>query len=297
MRYHHQFTGQTEGIRPTAPVRWRGLDGLMGVFWEAEGDAGGRGYYVSANPRVSVFFTNVSSIRVANRDSAVPRTGRPMGRAFYVPAGVPMWTSFTASLSFSHVDIHLNPERMVQLLAPAIGRGAALEVLGQPVELEETQDLELLARLLVGEITAPRRHGLHAESLAGSLVTGVLDLDRAGGAGREDGRLTRRQMRKVVAAFEGAGGRRLRVAEMAAAVNLSESWFSHVFKNTTGLTPLQWQLRQRVRLAQELFADSTLSIAEIADHLGFSDQAHLTKVFRQFIGETPAAWRRNRQAG
>lgn len=296
MRYHHQFTGQTEGIRPTTPVRWRELGGLLGAFWEAEGDAGGRGYYLSTNPRISIFFTNVSSIRVANEDSTVRRAGRPMARAFYVPAGMPMWTSFTSPLSFSHLDIHLNADRMVQFLAPAVGRPAALEILRHPAELAEARDLELLARLLVDEITTPTRHRLFAESLAGSLVAGVLDLDRPG-TGRGDGRLTRTQMRKVVASFEARGGRRLTVAEMAESVGLSESWFSHVFKNTTGLTPLQWQLKQRIRLAQNLLADGTLSVAEIADHLGFADQAHLTKVFRQVAGETPAAWRRGGTAG
>lgn len=291
MSYHHQFIGQTEGIRPIAPVRWRGLDGLMGAFWEAEGEAGGRGYYLSANPRISIFFTNVSSIRVANQDGAVRRTDRPLARAFYVPAGMPMWTSFTSSLSFSHLDIHLNAERLVKFLVPAIGRSAALEVLGRPAELRETGDIELLARLLVDEITTPTRHGLYAESVAGGLIAGVLDLDRTE-TDRGEGRLTRRQMRKVVASFEAGGGRRMTVAEMSECVSLSESWFSHVFKNTTGMTPLQWQLKQRIHLAQKLLAEGALSVAEIADHLGFADQAHLTKVFRQFAGETPAAWRR-----
>lgn len=297
MTYHHKFTGETEGIRPTAPVKWRGLDGLMGAFWEAEGDAGGRGYYLSANPRISIFFTDVSSIRVANEDGAAPRAGRPMARAFYVPAGVPMWTAFTSSLAFSHLDIHLDADRVVKFLSPAIGRPAALKALARPVEVEDTRDIEALARLLVAEVATPTRHGLYAESLAASLITGVMDLDsaRAGRGERAEGRLTLAQMRKISARFEAGGGRRLTVAEMAEAVGLSESWFSHVFRNTTGMTPLQWQLKQRVDRAQALLAYGGLSIAEVADRLGFADQAHLTKVFRRYAEATPAAWLRARQ--
>ncbi|MEX2518882.1 MAG: AraC family transcriptional regulator [Paracoccaceae bacterium] len=295
MSYHHQFTGRTEGIRPTALVRWRSLDGLMGAFWEAEGDAGGHGYYLSANPRISIFFTDVSSIRMANQNSTDWRPGRPMSRALYVPAGMPMWTSFTSSLSFSHLDIHLNPDRAVKFLTPALGRRAAKEALSRPAELHETRDIEILARLLVDEITTPTRHSLYAESLAGILIAGVLDLDGTR-TDRAEGRLTLSQMRKIVANFETGGGRRLTVAEMAETVNLSESWFSTVFKSTTGITPLQWQLKQRIDLAQNLLTDDALSIAEIANRLGFSDQAHLTKVFRQFAGETPAAWRRAHQS-
>lgn len=296
MSYHHGFTGRTEGIHPTAPLRWREFDGLISAFWEAEGEAGGGGYYISANPRISIFFTDVSSIRVANRNGAVRRTGRPMARAFYVPAETSMWTSFTSPLSFSHLDIHLNPEKMVKFLTPSLGRSAALDVLRRPAEVEETRDLEILAQLLVDEVTMPAHHDLYAENLAGSLVAGVLDLGERR-AYRADGRVTCAQMRKIVAKFEAGGGRRLTVAEMAEAVGLSESWFSHVFKNTTGMTPLQWQSRRRIDLAKTLLGEGVLSISEIAGRLGFSDQAHLTRVFHQVEGETPAAWRRAQQAG
>lgn len=295
MSYHHQFTGRTEGIRPVAPMRWRGFEGLISAFWEAEGDAGGRGYYLSANPRISIFFTDVSSIRVADREGEIRRAGRPMARAFYVPADAPMWTAFTQPLAFSHLDVHLNPDRLLKLLAPSLGRAAALDVIRRPAEVEDTSDLECLARLLVDEVTVPTRHDLYAESLAFSLVAGVLDLEGEG-RDRAEGRLTRWQMRKVVARFEAGGGRRLTLAEMAEAVSLSESWFSHVFKNTTGMTPLQWQSERRIALAKTLLGEGVLSISEIAHRLGFSDQAHLTRVFRQVDGETPAAWRRARQA-
>ncbi|MBK1696604.1 AraC family transcriptional regulator [Rhodovibrio salinarum] len=295
MSYHHQFTGHTEGIHPTAPLKWRVFDGLASAFWEAEGEAGGKGYYISANPRVSIFFTDVSSIRVTNQNDAVRRTGRPMARAFYVPAGTSMWTSFTSPLSFSHLDIHLTPEKMVKFLAPSLGRTAALAVARRPAEVDEPRDLEMLARLLVDEVTNPARHDLYAESLAGSLVAGMLDLGERRTT-RADGRLTRAQMRKIVARFEAGGGRRLTVAEMAEAVGLSESWFTHVFKNTTGMTPLQWQSTRRIDLAKTLLGEGVLSISEIADRLGFSDQAHLTRVFNQVEGETPAVWRRAHQS-
>ena len=47
-----------------------------------------------------------------------------------------------------------------------------------------------------------------------------------------------------------------------------------------------------IDLAQKLLVESELTIADIAAQLGFSDQAHLTKAFRQVVGGTPAAWRR-----
>lgn len=294
MSYRHQFTGRTVGIRSTAPVQWRQFDSFMAAYWEAEGDLGGNGYYVSANPRISVFFTDVSSIRIdgaAGGAGPVQGPARPMTRVFYVPAGLPMRTAFTAPLAFSHLDVHFELHKAVDLLSPAIGRGAARARLARPVELDEAGDLETLARLLVDEVRQPARHGLFSEGLAASLIAAVLDIGASAEAD-ENARLTPAQMRRVAARFEAGGGRRLTVAEMADAVNLSESWFHQVFKTTTGLTPLQWQMKQRIGMAQRLLADPGLSIADIAGRLGFADQAHFTKVFRQSEGQTPAAWRR-----
>jgi len=82
------------------------------------------------------------------------------------------------------------------------------------------------------------------------------------------------------------------VKDMAETVGLSESWFAHVFRQTTGKTPMQWQLARRIELAKTLLRDGDLPVALIAAHVGFNDQAHLTRMFRQVTGDTPAAFRR-----
>ena len=285
------YVGRTSGITPTAPPLWRRLDGAMGIFWQAKGTSGAQGYYLSDHPRISVFFDDVASIRISNDPGAALQPGgRPLARILYIPAGLPMWSRFTADLAFSHLDIHLHRDRLQKLLVPALGRTAALDVLARPVETSDSAATITLAGLLRNELRAPARHPLHAEALVASMVTGLLDLRRP--AARAEARLTPRQMHKLVTRFRAGGGQGLTVPEMARAVGLSESWFSHLFKNTTGTTPLQWQLRQRVELAQGLLAGSGISLADVAGRLGFTDQAHLTKVFRQVTGETPAAWRR-----
>ncbi|WP_323010058.1 AraC family transcriptional regulator [Paracoccus sp. (in: a-proteobacteria)] len=122
-------------------------------------------------------------------------------------------------------------------------------------------------------------------------MTGLLDISHDG-TGRASGGLTPAQMNRLAARLENAGDHRLTVAEMAATVGLSESWFAAMFKQTTGQTPLQWQMGQRISQAQKLLVETDLTVADVAAQIGFSDQAHLTRVFRQVAGETPAAWRR-----
>lgn len=289
------MTCYTEGIRPLVPAKWRGLDGLMSVYWDAEAQSGARGYYLSPDPRIVIFFNDVSPhIRMSNREEGFGQHDRPMTRAVYVPAGVPLWTRFTSPHRFSHLDLHLHQDRLLRFLAPSVGGSAARSILRRPVEIQDVGAIETLATLLADEVSIPSRHAVYAESLVGSIATALLDIPREPGE-TGNGRLTQAQMNKLIARLDGRGDGRLSVSEMAQTVGLSESWFANVFKQTIGKTPLQWQLGRRIELAQKLLSETDLTVADIAVHLGFSDQAHLTKAFRQVAGETPAAWRRLKQ--
>lgn len=282
----------TDGIRPLAPVKWRGLDGLMSVYWDAEGQAGAQAYYLSPDPRIVIFFNDVSPhIRMSNRESGFGQHDRPMTRAVYVPAGVPLWTKFTSWHRFSHLDLHLHKDRLLRFLTPSVGSSVARSVLRRPVEIQDVGAIETLAGLLVDEVANPSKHAVYAESLVGSIATALLDLPHDTGE-QANGRLTQAQMNRLSSRMNARGDYRMSVGDMAATVGLSESWFATVFKQTTGKTPLQWQLSRRIELAQSLLIEGQLSLADIAAQLGFSDQAHLTKAFRQTVGETPAAWRR-----
>lgn len=183
----------------------------------------------------------------------------------------------------------------MRILAPAIGSSAARTALRQPVELQDPGPVATLGSLVADELSSAARHPAFAENLVGSIVAGLLDLTTdATEKAAPEGRLTQAQMNRLAAHFSANGEQRLTVSEMAAVVGLSESWFATVFRQTTGKTPLQWQLSRRIEAARQLLDDEALSIAEIAAQFGFSDQAHFTKVFRQFTGDTPAAWRKRR---
>lgn len=296
MSYLHRMTCRTDGIRAVAPVRWRGLDGVASVYWQAEAQAGATGYYLSPDPRIVFFLNDVSDhILISNRDAGMATHARPMMRALYVPAGMPIWSSFTGAHHFAHLDLHIHRDRLLRFLSPSLGASDALSVLRRPVEIQDAPALSVLAGLLVDEVSQPARHPVFAENLVGSIATGLLDIPPQGQDSASGG-LTPAQMRRLTARLHARQDRRMTVAEMAAAVGLSESWFAAVFKQTTGQTPLQWQLAQRIAQAQRLLTDRALTVADVAAHLGFSDQAHLTRAFRQVAGETPAAWRRMRIA-
>ena len=80
--------------------------------------------------------------------------------------------------------------------------------------------------------------------------------------------------------------------EVARECGLSVGYFSHAFRRTLGVAPHKWLTEQRVVLSKEKLRDDGLSLSDVAAECGFSDQSHLTRVFRQTVGVSPGAWRR-----
>jgi AraC family transcriptional regulator len=64
-----------------------------------------------------------------------------------------------------------------------------------------------------------------------------------------------------------------------------------------GVTPHQWLTERRVDTAKRLLKGGDLPLAQIALACGFANQSHFTRVFRSFVGCTPAAWQRRSRAG
>jgi AraC family transcriptional regulator len=86
----------------------------------------------------------------------------------------------------------------------------------------------------------------------------------------------------------------LSLTALAAVAQMSPYYFSRLFKQSTGLSPHQYILQQRVEWAKRLLADARLSIAAVAQRVGFASQAHLTTAFRQRVGVTPRQYRHQR---
>lgn len=100
---------------------------------------------------------------------------------------------------------------------------------------------------------------------------------------------------KQVTAFVGANlDQRILVEHLADRARLSTSHFCRAFKITTGETPHAYVMRRRLERAQMLIQETNESLGQIADACGLSDQAHMTRLFRRYLGITPHQWRRRR---
>lgn len=85
----------------------------------------------------------------------------------------------------------------------------------------------------------------------------------------------------------------LTVTKMADIVGLSERRFRQVFKNITAEQPKRFYDRLKMEMALELLCNTSLSVGEISDKLGYSSQFHFSKAFRSFWGMPPSGYRAN----
>lgn len=81
------------------------------------------------------------------------------------------------------------------------------------------------------------------------------------------------------------------ISELSSLDGISEYALIRAYRKRFSITPLQHLMSLRVECACELLSEGA-SPADVAAETGFSDQAHLTRVFKQRIGTTPAAYRK-----
>lgn len=85
--------------------------------------------------------------------------------------------------------------------------------------------------------------------------------------------------------------RDISLPQVAERFGMSVRTFNRRFKAALGQTPLDYLQEIRVSTARDLLKTSNLSIAEIADKVGYQDTGHFTSLFKKHFSTTPTAYR------
>ncbi len=290
--FRPRMTAARQGISVIGKGHRRSWHGVLAEVWEAEGTVGAGGEYISQDPRLFILLDRAGGgfdLRLAP-DRAPEQMAHAARQISFIPAGVPLWTRFDDATYIRHLDLHFDMEALRQRL----GEDFSLQHFNTPRLMFSDPRMLNLAGLIADECAAPKAfHELYGDSLTTALLIEFPAPRRpdpaqaqrlASGSCGGWWTISRRT------ACAGSGCRNL--AEM---VDLSESHFSHAFKASTGMAPHQWQINERIKKVQGLLLRADMSLTDVAVAAGFFDQAHLTRVFRRIVGETPAAWRRDRR--
>ncbi|WP_329449263.1 AraC family transcriptional regulator (plasmid) [Streptomyces sp. NBC_01426] len=149
--------------------------------------------------------------------------------------------------------------------------------------------LKMLLERLVAEYAGPGpADTLYAQSLVQAAAAVMLRVAGAGGSVPvREGGLSPRRLAEVVDFLHARLSQRVTLADLAAVAGVSESHLSRAFKASTGESPHQYLMGQRLDHARRELMRTDRPIAEIAVEAGFADQSHLTRVMRRHEGSTP----------
>ena len=171
----------------------------------------------------------------------------------------------------------------------------------------DISDIELSDRVRAEDVVLPSllaslEHEVMSEELGGTLYVEALKNQACVHILRHyssvvfreasHGGFTKSQKRLLRELIEEQLDHNLSLAELAASVQLTVFHFCRKFEKEFSCPPHAYIIRKRVELATQLLSTTSLPIKVIAAQCGFSDQSHMTRLFRRLVGVTPAVFRK-----
>jgi two-component system response regulator YesN len=179
---------------------------------------------------------------------------------------------------------------------PALVQARAIELIGYLVRaaIEDNPLLDTLLtqhRRWIEEIFAAADFESLCEAVR-RMLDAFMDAVELQGFNRED-----RRVRAALDFMAAHLHETLSLADVGRAVGLSGYRLAHLVKEHTGRTAMQHLRRLRIERGRRLLEETDTDVADLAASLGFADQSHFIRQFRQFAGVTPARYRRARRGG
>jgi len=87
----------------------------------------------------------------------------------------------------------------------------------------------------------------------------------------------------------------LTISELSAHIQLSESHYSKLFRNKTGMSPMEYLINLKMQEAIRLLTNRSLRIKEVAFQLGYNDPCYFSRVFTRQVGVNPRLYIQTRK--
>ena len=87
------------------------------------------------------------------------------------------------------------------------------------------------------------------------------------------------------------------VEDIAASCGLNRSYFGKIFHENMGKTPQEFLISYRMTKAAELLKLTDLSVGDIGNAVGYPNQLHFSRAFKNVYGTSPRQWRYDHGGG
>lgn len=230
---------------------------------------------------------------------------RPELTLAYLPRGVPLTVDIADSarqqgiVSIMRADVFVARHGLVADDLPEGLRRALVDGAGSGHIASFPLD-HRIAALIAETLDSPLQGELRVLQIAGrvaELVAYALDAMRRQGLQRTAALARRRDLELAQAArarLDLSYRKPPGFASLARELGTSQNKLKALFRETYGVTMADHCLERRVREAQQLLLEAKLTIAQVAERVGYEHQSSFATAFRGHVGMSPREYRRHR---
>jgi AraC family transcriptional regulator len=205
---------------------------------------------------------------------------------FILPAGISHRCDWQQNIEFMFVG--LDPHIFVQVGQELVNPDR-IELIPHFATLQDPLIQGILLTLKQELISGGLNTHLFVDQLKTTLVAHLLrayGVQKAQIVTYADG-LPRYKLNQLLDYIEAHLDWNLELEDLAQQVDMSQFYFSRLFKQSLGITPHQYVIQQRIERAKQLLRKGELSLVEVALECGFANQGHLNRHFKRLTGTTP----------
>lgn len=82
------------------------------------------------------------------------------------------------------------------------------------------------------------------------------------------------------------------VDTMAADVNMSRSYFQHVYREVFGVSCISDVISGKIEKAKEILSETDCTVSQVAAMCGYDNEEHFMRQFKKIVGVTPTRYRK-----
>ena len=164
-------------------------------------------------------------------------------------------------------------------------------VTGAPVRYADPELVSRLIRSIAGEFySLSSRRGKNLELLLRTLL--LTASPPAGGDTQQSAEPHYSAMKELREKIYRTPQLKWNVDAMAAEVNMSRSYFQHIYRELFGVSCMTDVISSKIEKAKEILSETSCTVSQVAAMCGYDNEEHFMRQFKKTVGVTPTRYRK-----